>query len=118
MVGRPRALWRPHPQAPIGQREAAGDEYDHGAKPDQTHERIEIEPHAIGAILELIAKHRVKIAPPARMDTGVGGGASLDGELAFGGLKLGHLLAVARHLEQPDPLPVVGPSLGHDALEG
>src|ERR1700693_3432158 len=67
----PGAFRRPHPQAPVGQREGAADEHDESAKPDQTHEWIEIESDAVTAVLELIAEHCIKIAAPACMDAGL-----------------------------------------------
>src|SRR6476661_6448962 len=82
-----RAFRCADPQASVGQRQATADEHHHGAEPDEPHERIEIEPHAIGAILELIAENRVEVAAPTRMDAGLGGATPLHSELALGRLK-------------------------------
>ena len=73
-----RALRRADPQAPVGQRHRAAEEHHQRAEPDQAHQRIEIEPHAVGAVLQLIAEHDVEIAAPARVNAGFGGGALLD----------------------------------------
>src|SRR5262249_45476774 len=105
-------------QAPVGQGHRAADEHRERAEPDQADERVEIEADAVGALLQLIAEHGIKIAAPTWVNAGLSGAASLHGVLAFGGSELGHLLAVACDFEQRDSFAVVRPLTRNNAFEG
>ena len=57
--GRPR---RADAQPPIRKRQAAAEEHDDGAEPDQQHVRLEIEPHRHGAVWLRIAERKIELA--------------------------------------------------------
>ena len=52
-------------QAPVGQRERAADEHHHGAEPDQLHQRLALEPHAIGAVGQWRRRADIELPTPA-----------------------------------------------------